>query len=110
VAWTGAEMVAWDYELRAATYDPARNGWEPLPDLPLDFGECSPVSAAIATTVFASYCGRAALLDLTTRAWREIRLPRPWLSGTPVAAGAAVLFLGAAEGGVANSLWAYRPE
>jgi hypothetical protein len=110
LAWTGAEVVAWDYELRAATYDPGRDEWKPLPDLPFDSGECYPLSASTATVVFAEYCGQAAVLDLRTRTWRRVRRPRRSGAATPVAAGSVVLVLGAAEGGVARSLWRYRPD
>ncbi|MBD0329444.1 MAG: hypothetical protein ICV64_05000 [Thermoleophilia bacterium] len=110
VAWTGAEVVAWDYELNAATYDPVRDAWHALPDLPLDPGECYPASAAVETGVFAWYCGRAAFLDGATRRWRAVPLPRRDFQGTPVAAGPLVLFLRSAKGGTANGLWAYRPR
>lgn len=110
VAWTGKEVLAWDYELAAGAYDPARDAWRELPDLPLRFGECYPESVTVGEEVFAWYCGLGALFEISTREWHRIARPPAEIYGRPVAAGRAVLFAGAAHEGVANGLWAYVPE
>jgi hypothetical protein len=109
VVWTGQEMIAWDYELRAGAYDPASDTWRQLPDLPLEFYECSPEGALAGEGfVLAWHCGQAAILELATDTWRELPRPPSSLVGQPVAAGEVVLFAGA-WAGIGNTLWAYRP-
>jgi len=110
VAWTGKEVLAWDYELAAGAYDPVRNAWRKLPDLPLRFGECYPESATSAEVVLAWYCGLGALLEIATSEWHRMSRPPAEVYGRPVAAGGVVLFAGAAHEGVANALWAYMPD
>jgi hypothetical protein len=110
VAWTGKEVLAWDYELAAGAYDPARDAWRELPDLPLRFGECYPESAATAEVVLAWYCGLGALFELATGEWHRMSRPQAEVRGRPVDAGGVVLFAGAAHEGMANGLWAYVPE
>jgi hypothetical protein len=110
VAWTGNEVLAWDYELTAGAYDPDRNDWRELPDLPLRFGECYPESATVGEVVLAWYCGLGALLQISTTEWHRIARPPAEIYGRPMAAGRTVLFAGAAHEGVANALWAYVPE
>jgi hypothetical protein len=72
VAWTGDEMVAWDYALRAQTYDPASDSWSDRERLPMRPGECYPDSAVVANEVFAFYCGEAALFDPVAGGWTQI--------------------------------------
>ena len=57
IAWTGAEIVAWDYELQAAAYASTRDRWRALPPLPLGASECYPESIRVGAVVFAWYCG-----------------------------------------------------
>jgi hypothetical protein len=109
IAWTGSEMLAWDYELSAATYDPAHDRWRSLPDLPLRFAECYPASAEAGGIILAWYCGRGALFEIASGNWREIRPATGTVAGAPVAAGPVILFPGATHEGEANRLWAYRP-
>jgi hypothetical protein len=73
IGWTGRELVAWDYELRAATYDPARNRWRALPGLPLEFGECYPDTVVFGRELLANYCGQGALYESRTRTWRRVK-------------------------------------
>jgi len=110
VAWTGNEVLAWDYELAAGAYDPARDAWRKLPNLPLRFGECYPESAATADVVLAWYCGLGALFEIATSEWRRMSRPPAEVYGRPVVAGGVVLFAGAAHEGMGNALWAYVPE
>lgn len=109
-AWTGEELVVWDYELRAAAYDPARDEWRPLPDLPLDFSECYPEGAAGDGLVLAWHCGEAALLDLSTDSWLPVDPAPPDIYAPPVTAGPVFLFVGAYNEAGDDSAWAYRPS
>jgi hypothetical protein len=110
VAWTGKEVLAWDYELSAGAYDPGRDAWRGLPDLPLRFGECYPESATTAGVVLAWYCGLGALFEIASGEWHRISRPPAEVRGRPVAGDGVVLFAGAAHEGIANGLWAYVPE
>lgn len=109
--WTGDELITWDYDLRAGAYDPAGDRWRHLPDLPLRFYECYPQGAQAGEGfVLAWHCGQAALLNLSTGRWRALPEALPEIFGRPVSAGFVVLFAGAAHEGVANALWAYKPD
>jgi hypothetical protein len=110
VVWTGREMIAWDYELRAGAYDPRSDTWRSLPDLPLEFYECYPDGALAGDDfVLAWHCGQAAILDLATNTWRELPRPPRSIAGHAIAASGIVLFAGAWPPGSRNPLWAYRP-
>ncbi len=107
VAWDGRELLAWDYELRAGSYDPERNRWRALPRLPLRFGECYPETARVGRRLLAWYCGSGALYDRESRTWTPTgRAPRT-VGGPPLGAGRAVLFPPASDR--ATAFWAYRP-
>lgn len=110
VAWTGKEVLAWDYELAAGAYDPTRDAWRELPSLPLRFGECAPRSAVTAEVVLAWYCGLGALFEIATGQWHPMSREPADVYGRPVAAVDVVLFAGAAHEGVGKALWAYIPE
>lgn len=110
IAWTGTEVLAWDYELAAGAYDPRRDVWRKLPDLPLSFGECYPDSAVTTEVVLAWYCGLGAVLEIATNEWHSISRPPAEVRGRLVAAAGVFLFAGAAHEGLANGLWAYVPE
>lgn len=134
--WAGERMMAWDYETRSQEYDPSADAWSRPIKMPLESSECYPDSLALGDTVFAFFCGRAALYETGTATWVEIhggmldeeiwsdaydRRLKLWRFAGLVAAG-DVAFL-AAQGitlddkGVAcygcpgspTSLWAYRP-
>lgn len=118
VAWDGKRLVAWDYELRARTYDPRNGRWAWIPKLPLRFQECYPRSVAVNEAVLAWYCGQAALRlpasgppsrsTLTSEAvWSRIEPPVSDLSAEPVAAGETALLIGSSIG--KPVLLAYRP-
>jgi hypothetical protein len=94
------DVLAWDYELRAASW--TGDEWRDEPALPLDFGECYPESATVPGGVVGWYCGVGAFFDAGRREWTPIPRRTGFFAG-PVAAGPAVLFLG-------PGLWAYRPE
>ena len=111
VAWTGKELIAWDYELKAGAYDPARNTWRRLPDLPLRFTECYPTSARAGEFVWAWFCGSGAILDISKGTWQRMPEAPGEIFGTPVSAGAVVLFPDGPElAGEENPvLWAFKP-
>jgi hypothetical protein len=111
VAWTGRELLAWDYELRAAAYDPEDGRWRRLPDLPLAFAECHPRSAAAGWFVFAQFCSSHALWDSRTRRWSRAG-HGVHLYGAVVAAGPVFLLAGAGVGPAGpgpGRLLAYNP-
>lgn len=108
-SWTGDGVLVWDYELAAGAYDPARNEWTRLPDLPLPFQECYPESALIDDFVLAWSCGQGALYEIARGTWKRVPPPEGEVFGRPVSAGSVVLFAGAAHEGNANALWAYKP-
>lgn len=118
IAWTGQHMVAWDYELAAGIYDPQTDSWTALPNLPLGFSECYPDSATLSDgSVFAWYCGQAALLQSNT--WTEIPTPVgrstttagavDQISGNPNSTGTDIYLVGAAHEGQDDALWKWTP-
>jgi hypothetical protein len=107
--WDGRRLVAWDQNLHAAALDPSgRTGWQRLPDLPVDFTDCSPQGALLGRTLFAEECGRGALLHPRTEAWERIPHPRS-LAETPVWTGHDALFWVGRSAGSADGVWLYRP-
>jgi len=109
IAWTGEEVIAWDYELSTAEYDPAANQWRELPRVPLRFYECYPATDTVGSYVFAWFCGEAALWDFRDGGWERIETPKQIVPGEPVAAGEVLLFAGATHESTHNSLWIYAP-
>ena len=109
IAWTGDEIVAWDYGLTAAAYSPATNEWRELPRVPLDAYECYPTTEYIGGYVVAWYCGQAALFDIDRDKWTRIDTPRQIVAGDPVVAGEILLFAGATHETSHNGLWLYAP-
>jgi hypothetical protein len=107
--WTGEEVAVWDYELRAAAYDPVDDAWRDLPHLPLDFSECYPRSVSLENVIFAWHCGGpAALLDLTSDEWIVVRPPEQVVWGNPLGAGDVVVLVGASHEGRPGG-WVYKP-
>lgn len=106
VAFTAGRLIAWDYVLDAASYDPDTNPehWQRLPRLPLDSAECYPTTLAAGDQVFALYCGQAAVLDLRTAQWRPVQLPHPTPDGPLVWDGTRILVT--AGSGPDGALWA----
>ena len=108
-AWSGSEVLAWDYDMEAGAYDPALNTWRKLPDVPLRFSECTPEAPHLGDLVLAWFCGQGAVFDTSTNGWHRITRAPAEIYGRPVSAGEVVLFAGAAEDGSRNRLWAYKP-
>jgi hypothetical protein len=95
-AWTGREMVVWDYLNGTAAYDPTTDTWRELPRVPIDDYECTPQSVAIpGQAVFGNYCGITPAFSVTKDRWRDVSRENfgGWVL-EPVAAGSAVLVLG----------------
>jgi hypothetical protein len=109
VAWTGRELVAWDYEHGASAYEPRSDSWRRLADAPMQFYECYPRSSALEGLFFALFCGQSSLYDVAADRWRKVEHTPDELYGQPVAAGSTILIAGAAHEGTHNALWAYEP-
>ena len=95
-AWSGSEMIAWDYLNGTAAYDPVADRWRALPPVPIDDYECVPQSASIpGQAVFGNYCGITPVFSAEKDRWRDVS--REDLGGwvlEPAAAGSAVLVMG----------------
>lgn len=102
-AWTGSDVVAWDYVLDAAAYEPGDDAWRRLPRLPLDEMEAQPESAVVARALFAWYSGQAAVLDMRTETWTRLPVPPAARGALLVPAEGAVLLL------APTTLHAFRP-
>ncbi len=116
VAWTGKEMLAFDYELEAGAYDPTDDRWRKVGRVPFRFYECYPEGVVAGELIVAWFCGSGATYDISGGGWRRMastpqpdEMYGPSVYGAPVSAGEVVLFPGAAEDGSRNHLWAYRP-
>jgi hypothetical protein len=111
VAWTGRELLAWDYLLQAAAFSPETGRWRRLPGVPLEDAECYPQSAAAGWFVFAQLCSEHALWDQRTGRWARVGRDRD-LAAAVIAAGPVFLFAGASQhpgGPGPGRLLAYNP-
>ena len=113
-AWSGTELIAWDYLNGSAAYDPATDTWRSLSDVPLDDVECSPESAAMDGYILGDYCGGLALFDPTQGWWRSVERPvreSPSWDFELVPAAPVFLLPARRYGDVAQfRMFAYRPE
>jgi Kelch motif len=110
-AWTGHELVAWDYLNHSGAYSPTADRWRQLPDLPLDSGECVPRSVVVNEKVFGDYCGQATEYDPSRDRWRDVS--RPEFAGwglEVVDAGAVAIVLARNADTGENEMLAYRPS
>jgi hypothetical protein len=108
-AWTGSRVLAWDYNLRAAIYDPERNAWRRLRGPPLDACEAYPDLAATGRVALAQGCGHALWDDRKGR-WAKTEPKDLGGQGRVVAAGPVFLVAGASHESTANGLAAYHPR
>jgi hypothetical protein len=69
VGWIGRRLVAWDYEGNTQDYSPATNRWSATSANPFGFGECFPQTVVTATSMFAWFCGKAAMVGVTPGSW-----------------------------------------
>ena len=107
--WDGHRLVAWDQNLHAAALDPSEaDRWRALPDVPVDFSDCSPEGAMVGGAVFAEECGRGALLRPDRDVWERIAHPRS-LSEPPTWTGHDAVFWVGSFAGSADGVWLYRP-
>jgi hypothetical protein len=107
--WTGEEIIAWDYELHAAGFDPAagpRARWYGHPDLPLDFAECYPKGVRAGAAVFAEHCGQGAVYHPGAGGWVQTSHPRQ-LSADPVWIGEEILFWVGRYDRSADGVWRF---
>jgi hypothetical protein len=71
-AWTGDRLLAWDYITHSQTFNPNNDTWADMVKMPLEPSECYPDSAALTGSVFAFYCGEAALYDEASGTWKPV--------------------------------------
>ena len=109
--WTGSKILAWDYDLRAATYDPKQDSWRQLPRVPIDSCGAAPDGAATDRMVLAQGCGYA-LWDTQADKWVKAKRKenRNYGHGRVVAAGSVFLIAGSTHESDANGLVAYSPR
>jgi hypothetical protein len=109
-AWTGRELIAWDYLNGTAAFDPRENEWRALPDVPLDPAECGPESIALGAWVLGDYCGGLVRYDPAADRWAKLAGPDGgFWSFELVAADVAILLLARNHETDAERLFAYRP-
>ena len=72
--WTGRRVVAVDYEMQAAAYDPGAGQWSSLPIVPLRFFECAPRAHEVRGKALVEHCSGYALLDQDDR-WQTLAHP-----------------------------------
>jgi hypothetical protein len=107
-SWNGRELVAVDYLGAAAAYDPARDRWRSLPDVPLRPGECVPTSAPLGADVLVDLCVGTVLHVAGDGGWRDVSQDRyAWRELVP--AGPVVVVLGREVPGGAEAVLAFRP-
>ncbi len=70
--WIGGRMLAWDYLTQSQTLNPDTNTWSHPVKMPLEPSECYPDSVALTGSVFAFYCGEAALYDGAEGTWQQV--------------------------------------
>jgi hypothetical protein len=107
-AWTGSGVLAMDYELRAAFYDPGQDAWRRLRGPPMNVCEAYPSIAANGRVALAQGCAYA-LWDLRAGRWTKVAPRNRNGQGRIVAAGPVFLIAGASHESSANGLVAYRP-
>lgn len=107
-AWVDGRLLAWDYLLEAASYDFRTDTWTPLPQLPLQTGECFPNSKVVDGQLLAWYCTQAALFDGRAATWQSINVPEE-VGGTIVSDGHTAVIIGAPDPAGAQGAWTFTP-
>lgn len=75
--WTGTEVVAVDYLMGAAGYDPQTNTWSSYPAVPLRFFECFPRGNTLLGRAVAEHCSGVGIWDPERLAWIPLAFPQP---------------------------------
>lgn len=116
VVWDGSQMVAADYLLGVAGYDPVGDAWTPLPRLPTNACEGYPELTRVGAQVIASFCGELVSRESGEELWHVILgrgAPGPfdggWYSTDLVEAGDVLLAFRDYPPKDAGALVAYRP-
>lgn len=76
-AWVGPELVAADYQMRSASFDPVTNTWNSLADIPLRFFECFPEMVVVGALPVAGMCSGMAIWQAGSGFWAPIPVPGP---------------------------------
>lgn len=61
--WTGDRLLAVNYDLEGATFDPSSAEWQPIGRLPLRFFECRPEPVAGGGLAFVNWCSGIGVWD-----------------------------------------------
>lgn len=85
VATARDTVIAWDYLLRAVSYDRTSQAWVAVPDIPLDDDECAPAALSTPRFVATFYCGHLATFDPARGVWNTADLPTPTAYAGPAA-------------------------
>lgn len=85
--WTGIEVVAVDYEMRSAGYDPSTNSWTRYPDVPLRFSECAPRAHTLLGRPVVEHCSGIAVWDPGHSTWIPLAFPQPLVSTQLISTG-----------------------
>lgn len=116
LVWTGQSLLAFDYELHAATYDEATSAWTDIAPIPVEFRECAPQGAVLGGVVLVTDCDGAALYDVATTGWTAVDVPRnkTIVQSVPVTGGDGFYLWLADSASYANtqlpaSPWRYTP-
>lgn len=109
-AWNGTELIAWDYLLEAAAYDPVTDEWRRLPSPPLDSMECGPASVPVAGgDTFGDYCGAVVMFDSRNDRWHRVPAgPSPRTGFVELVEAGPVVLLLERSTGDRPALLAYR--
>lgn len=73
--WTGSVVVAVDYEMNAAEYDPVTNTWSGLPTLPLRFWECFPRAHTFKSQPVIEHCAGIGIWNEDAQQWTPVAHP-----------------------------------
>jgi hypothetical protein len=95
--WDGSRLVALDYGLASASFDPAVNEWTGLPRMPFNECEGYPAAAAANGVVMAQFCGEVGTLSRADTRWHVVfgrDEPDFGFYAEPIAAGRTFLLLG----------------
>ena len=75
-AWNGQELLAVNYEMAAATFDPASGRWTAVAPMPLRLLECVPDAVAGDGLIFVDWCSGIGVWDGSGE-WSVIANPGP---------------------------------